>query len=729
MRYAHMVRQYEGPLDYDAYPPRRFSPLPFSKRAITFALDLRQRVSSFRPNPVLLLITAPFIIALLLLFIRPRSDSLPATFTDTSPTITKFKYDPMSNDMSHYPNRSRDLITLPNYLDSLKQRRNFTIQPGEGVSLIAACKNRKESLSLSLPSWDAIDAISEIIIVDWGSNSTYYDLPHFSAMIQSGRLAFVRVNDDVDWVLSRAYNLAARIATGEFMVKVDCDTHLRSSFFTDHSFTQPNVYYTVSWGSERNKYEEKLRGVWYARTSDFRNVSGYDERISAYGYEDVDLYRRFRKDALLKLKPFNLNTLHHNIAGHVLWGGGSLTTSSHRVSVRMNEAVQKASERWSAVVKTYSTAYNLSFDNTEGILFADIHSLPPDPQAHKSREERDQLKREVLEKALHDEFHIPWDILPSLKLEDLEYLASYSDSHVGSHLLFVCLDGPDTLSNTFNLVSALQLGMSTSRPVIVIWKAPGTSEVDQSDGPILEQLFDLPATNKLISAIMQKDVENGHSGKGTRIIAARRWPCVEALSECGKKYDEAYSSFSELAMRTPRVYDDKEPLPLSVKLHGFIRLSNLTKIGNTETRTYAYNSLVQSDLVRDAQQALPQKAELGIISSSNENVSSLAAEVRQTFSEAVVDENVVLPIVGIGHHELRRELFGLQNGGGYCESGKCDMIEMARELANVVSMLKASTVFPESSDADQSAWMKRRDVTNMMVADLRELHSNGKGSL
>lgn len=721
MRYGHMVHRYQPALES---APRKFS---LTKRATTATLDFRRLISSLRgPRVVLLLIALPFLFAV---FRSGKRQNLQPTESAQVPEgFEKYSYEAIrkENGSNIEEENAREKIDLEGYLKTLVERRETEADGQKGVSLIAACKDRRQSLSLALPAWEEVDEVKEIVLVDWGSeDSALSGIPLLDSLLQDGKMTLIRVKN-VDWVLARAYNLAARFAVGEVLMKVDCDTVVDKGFLTKHH-VEKGMFYTVNWGHERTENEKALRGVWMARKDDFWAVGGYDERIMGYGYEDVDLYSRWM-DKGLRSEQLDLDMIRHTIAGNLLWAEG--VENAKKVSFRMNEAVLRNAEPWKHIFDSgQSMQYEFSYSPKTHDLHAIVTKHAPDLLREMSDEEQSELRVDVLQRALHDEYDIPWDILPSLRLLDLEYLAEYLDSNVGVHVLVVSLEGVDTVSNVFNLVSALQLSMKEARPVIAVWKGPGHARVNQTDGAVVEQLFDLEATNAMLKQAFElKAAENNTVSESIRLIAAKEWPCVEELPACAEKYDKAYAAFSELKTLTSRVYDDDddESVPLSIRKHALFRLSTMTMMGNEESRGLAYKALVVSPMVRQEQKKFAETPKVGIITEGGEEfVAKLANDTRIQHGAVLESaEEGQVPIVGPTHVALRRELSTTPIGKAedFCDGNACTIEEVARDLANVFAICSASAVFPDSEPITKDTWLSRRDITGMMVADLRVLH-------
>ncbi len=176
----------------------------------------------------------------------------------------------------------------------------------KGVTLITAVMNRSESLSETLPTWLMHDEIDEIVIVDWNSVPPVTLPPEFAG---SDRIRLIRVEEEPRWVLSFAYNLAARMASHSELLKVDADVKVLPGFFEKHPLL-PGRFYCGNWRIRRNDNEMHLNGIVYLDRDDFFTVNGYNEFIKFYGWDDSDLYLRLEGAGLTR-HDFDLDTLYH----------------------------------------------------------------------------------------------------------------------------------------------------------------------------------------------------------------------------------------------------------------------------------------------------------------------------------------------------------------------------------------------------------------------------------
>ncbi len=139
--------------------------------------------------------------------------------------------------------------------------------------------NRHNNLRVAVKSWYQFKQITEIIVLDYGST------PALKArFFTDPRVQLWRVEADA-WHLSRAYNIAASLASGEVLLKLDCDYLLRHTFFKQNEL-QPGAFI------HGNKISDELNGFLMVAAEDFWRVRGYNEEIVTYGYDDDDIKNR-----------------------------------------------------------------------------------------------------------------------------------------------------------------------------------------------------------------------------------------------------------------------------------------------------------------------------------------------------------------------------------------------------------------------------------------------------
>jgi len=206
------------------------------------------------------------------------------------------------------------------------------------ISIICACKNRYDALRVSLNSWLTIKDIHEIIIVDWSSDEP---LNHLTKL--DSRIKIVRVEDKKYFNQPQPLNLAASLATGDYILKMDTDYVINpyynfvEKYFPDHnSFTSgnPNIKSSEFLNPETglymiNKYEMNdqqlqeyynsyspyflyLTGLLFISKENYDKIGGYNENLGkCYAYEDDEIFQRLRYMGLNENKLDYDNSLIH----------------------------------------------------------------------------------------------------------------------------------------------------------------------------------------------------------------------------------------------------------------------------------------------------------------------------------------------------------------------------------------------------------------------------------
>ena len=206
------------------------------------------------------------------------------------------------------------------------------------ISLICACKNRNQPLQIALTSWLLRPEITEIIIVDWSSDESLAPLTKLD-----GRIKVITVPNQKYFNQPQPLNLAASIATGDYILKVDCDYVFspyynffetyqidKNSFVSGKHNIKNYEYFdetTQSFIADKDKMSfpelveyvrsyspifKHLIGLLFISRQNFEKVGGYNEKLGKYyAYEDDEIFHRLRVLGLTEKKlDFNYNILH-----------------------------------------------------------------------------------------------------------------------------------------------------------------------------------------------------------------------------------------------------------------------------------------------------------------------------------------------------------------------------------------------------------------------------------
>lgn len=176
-----------------------------------------------------------------------------------------------------------------------------------GVSLVTCCMNREVNLLRALVSWLACPDITEIIIVDWSSDQPVQDALKAQG-ISDPKIRVVRVEKEPRWILSYAFNVGFRVASCDKILKADADIVLKPDFFAKNQLIGEG-FIAGNWRTAA-KDQAHVNGFFYLHKADLATVSGFNEYITTYGWDDDDLYERLEQRGLVRC-DIRGDTVHH----------------------------------------------------------------------------------------------------------------------------------------------------------------------------------------------------------------------------------------------------------------------------------------------------------------------------------------------------------------------------------------------------------------------------------
>lgn len=156
------------------------------------------------------------------------------------------------------------------------------------ISVISACKNRTDALSISLSSWILFDEIDEIIITDWSSDKPVKELTKLSKKIK-----VITVENEKYFNQPQPLNLAASVSTGDFILKLDSDTILNPYYnFFETNTVGENDFISGYYHGDFTFYKH-LWGTLYLSRNNFNKIGGYNENMGDYvAWEDTEIVER-----------------------------------------------------------------------------------------------------------------------------------------------------------------------------------------------------------------------------------------------------------------------------------------------------------------------------------------------------------------------------------------------------------------------------------------------------
>jgi GT2 family glycosyltransferase len=185
------------------------------------------------------------------------------------------------------------------------------------ISFCITCMNRlhhlKKTLEKNILENYLLNDV-EFIVLDYNSSDGLDEWVkvEMEKYITLGILVYYKTNDPKSYNRSHSRNMAFRLSRGELICNLDADNYLGNDFAKKmlkglfHNFQS---FYTSDCRIN------DVFGRIVVRRKNFLNVRGYNEDLSGYGFEDVDLFNRLIKNGLKHLMfsdPEFYNVISHS---------------------------------------------------------------------------------------------------------------------------------------------------------------------------------------------------------------------------------------------------------------------------------------------------------------------------------------------------------------------------------------------------------------------------------
>lgn len=208
------------------------------------------------------------------------------------------------------------------------------------VSIIAAVMNRDVRARMALRNWLEAAGVREIVLVDWSSEVPLQVAP-------DPRVRVVRVEGEAHFILALALNLAASLATGQELVKMDIDYRVREDFFARLEGRPGRFHRGNNKRLGREDNERHLNGFLAVERAAFLAVGGFDERIAGYGMDDTDLYDRLTAAGLEGKDVFEKHGICHVPHARAL-STANMPEKDFRAMLKRNRRQVAAQRPWTA---------------------------------------------------------------------------------------------------------------------------------------------------------------------------------------------------------------------------------------------------------------------------------------------------------------------------------------------------------------------------------------------
>ncbi len=203
----------------------------------------------------------------------------------------------------------------------------MTTAPNTKISFCTVCMNRVHHLKETLPqniynnqSYNNL----EFVILDYNSNDGMdsWVKDNFRNEIEAGRLHYFKTYEPTGFKMAHSKNMASRLATGDVVSVIDADNFTGENYadYINACFMRNDKIFITSIAKRHKQKELDVLGRICFKKADFTTISGYDEFMNDYGYDDFDIVNRLEMTGLKRIvlnNPKFLRSIKHTISDRI----------------------------------------------------------------------------------------------------------------------------------------------------------------------------------------------------------------------------------------------------------------------------------------------------------------------------------------------------------------------------------------------------------------------------
>ena len=176
---------------------------------------------------------------------------------------------------------------------------------GFKISFCTVCMNRLHHLRQTLPEniKDNLDyGQLEFVLLDYNSQDglEQWINSEFTDALASGRLKYFKTREPGSFNMAHSRNMVTHVATGDIVCLIDADNYTGPGFatFVNDAFSRNRQIFLTAISRTVVKNPSDVLGRICVMKTDFAKVTGFDEFMTSYGFEDYDLVNRLQLSGL-----------------------------------------------------------------------------------------------------------------------------------------------------------------------------------------------------------------------------------------------------------------------------------------------------------------------------------------------------------------------------------------------------------------------------------------------
>ena len=179
---------------------------------------------------------------------------------------------------------------------------NHLLDYHNGISFCTVVMNRLHHLQETLPANMKMNSDYprlEFVVLDYNSSDHVGEWLQraMAEPLREGRLRYYRTDDPPHFDRAHSRNMAMRLASGEIVVNIDADNFAGEGFawYLDAIFRKDRkIFSSMDVFDHELSAEKDIFGRIAMNKNDFESVSGFDECMHGYGFEDFDIIQRLK---------------------------------------------------------------------------------------------------------------------------------------------------------------------------------------------------------------------------------------------------------------------------------------------------------------------------------------------------------------------------------------------------------------------------------------------------